>query len=296
MNNYTLNIAAGNEYKVAVNIAKTDTELMKQEKLMQQDLATSQASMQEACYNEAYKSAANAKRAIDNEATGLDEAGTASAVTSGLSIASLTPHSVLDKVTFRKIKFGPDAVHNELENVQKFRVMLDQKQGYRGARLKESSGPDLTKNVRMGEPTGNSTVDRWLGNGKETFDVRGFCAKSDEQHLDNLSPNELKKLREHINTRRNELNEKIHNHSESKRSNFANATNNYGMAAGNLAQGTYKQDQAENDKRSRVDSAQNQIDEQICSSISNFSQQTDQAAGNYSEAGLSILANLNTQG
>lgn len=283
MNNYALNITAGKEFEVAVKIAAADTKLMQEERILQCELAEAQKSMQEACYHSAWESAKSAKTALDKEATGLDAAGTAGAVTSGLSIASLLPHQVWSGAG---IKFGSDATHEELENVNAFHDALN------------NTTPRILPGARVTNngPTGNTTVDQWLGHGRDKPNVSAFNAVHDQAHINSLDSEQLEKVKAHVVARRNELNEKIHNHSSTTRSNFAGASNNYGSAAGNLAQGAYKQDQAQYDKKSKVDSAENQLEDQINNAIANSNQQTDQAAANFSEAGLSILANLNTQG
>jgi hypothetical protein len=109
-----------------------------------------------------------------------------------------------------------------------------------------------------------------------------------------LTKEQLLKVKANVKSGMSELNDKISSRFENKRSNIAYAMNNYGQASGNLFQGIFKEEQAKSDMISKTLSAQNAIDEQINSSISNFIQQTDQAAGSYSEAGLSILTNLQT--
>jgi hypothetical protein len=112
-NNTILNIAGSNYFKVAVNIAKTDTILMQEEKTLINEIATSQENSLDATYNSALGSAQNAQNALDDEANGLIGAGVTGALSSSFALGSLLIPNEMPKMP--KSTCLIDKYHNDIQ-------------------------------------------------------------------------------------------------------------------------------------------------------------------------------------
>lgn len=303
MSNYSpLNIAAGNQFLTAVNIAKTNVELMRLQQDVRKDTAQGINSMQKSCFDSGIASAKNAEKALDNEADGLIESGVVSSVGAGIALGSLAPAKLASKVGI-----GSGSTKDALEDVRSFKTALNEKDIVVGPRYAERPDNRLTDDESIDNESNESAahlrrttardenqIQTWLGNEHREPDVSNF-AQSNKEAVKGLNEDELQRVRKNVFSREQELEEALHKDVSNRLVNLAQVGNSIAQT-GNLAQGLQKEDQARNNLEAQIYSTQQQIMEQDYNGLSSFASNAQQSADNFKQESLSILANLNTQG
>lgn len=250
----TLNLAAGNMYKAATNLAKTNVELMQLQQELRADTASGINSMQQDCFHAGMNSATSLENAMEKEATGLMDSGIASAVGAGVSFATLVPHN---------LGFGSTALKNELDD----------------AKASENNSSTLARRT-MGDPAADE--------GDTELQTIGHAEIS-------RNPTEAEKKQTEKNRIR-ELEKELYEQVSKKKIEVSQAANTISSTVGSMEQSKYKTEQAKDQAISSEEQTQAQVFQEDLKGLTNFADNAQQAAGNFGQESLSILATLNTQG
>lgn len=282
---HALNLAAGNMFKAATTLAKTNVELMQYQQELRAETAEGIESMQISCLHAGMSSAKEAKDALDKEATGQLVAGATGIFGAAISFGSMLPC---------KFGMGDSATKEELNNTNEFEKALNNTKPADDKPVTPqptTQGAVVTQNRPL---SAQKKIDEWMSG-----DVRNFDHTSDNKALNDLSDDELATVRRNVLNRQSDLKSKLYdqvNGANGRKSILSQGAYTASNAASQFAQGEYNIDKAKDQALSSEYQTQGQVFQEDLNGLSSFAQNAQQAAGNFQQDSLSILANLNTQG